>query len=37
MSLLRARRFAAPIDDIGKPEPDAFVIVPALLPLVFGG
>jgi hypothetical protein len=37
MNLLRARRFAAPIDDIGKPELAAFVIVPALLPLVFGG
>ena len=37
INLLRGRRFAAPIDDIGRPELAAFVIVPALLPLIFGG
>lgn len=32
MNLLRARRFAAPIDDIGRSDLAAFIIVPALFP-----
>jgi hypothetical protein len=37
VNLLRGRRFLAPPDDVGPVELALFVVVPALLPLIFGG
>ncbi|MGI9557538.1 MAG: hypothetical protein ACR2N5_06320 [Solirubrobacterales bacterium] len=37
INLARGRPFTALIEDVGRPELAVFVIVPALLPLIFGG